>query len=122
MSSQDRDILSNEVKPISYNIRLFDLELGGSFAFHGDVSIDVDIKAAVQSITLNAHELEVQSAVIDGKYVHGRPNLHFSYLGIVDVSQQMMFLMTEALSVLPWAFRRRLAHRRPLSISGTKVP
>lgn len=83
MSSLDRDILPDEVKPISYNIELFDLELGGGFAFHGAVSIDVDIKAAVQSITLNSHELEVQSAVVDGKDVHGRSDCSARVLALL---------------------------------------
>lgn len=67
MSPPDRDVLPNTVKPINYNINLFGLELGGGFAFHGAVTIEIDIRTAVQEITLNAHELEINSATIDGK-------------------------------------------------------
>ena len=71
MSPPDRDVLPNTVKPINYNIELFDLELGGGFTFNGAVTIEIDIRATVQEITLNAHELEVTSAAIDGRNVHG---------------------------------------------------
>ncbi len=75
MSPQDRDVLPDTVKPINYNIKLFDLELGAGFAFHGAVTIEIDIKAAVGEITLNAHELNISSATIDGKDVQGMVHL-----------------------------------------------
>jgi len=60
------------VKPINYNIELSDLELGGAFGYQGLVNIEVDIKSAVASLTLNAHQLKIHSAVIEGKDVNGR--------------------------------------------------
>ncbi len=52
------------VKPINYDISLFDLELGGGFSYQGTVKIDVDIKEATENIVLNSHQLKVHSAEI----------------------------------------------------------
>lgn len=71
MASEDRDVLPDSIKPINYDIKIFDLELGGAFAFRGSVTIEIDVKRAVHEITLNAHQLEVTSATIDSKDVHG---------------------------------------------------
>lgn len=71
MAANDRDVLPNSIKPIHYDIQLFDLELGGTFSFHGRVSIDLDVKTTIHEITLNAHQLEISSAAIDGKNVQG---------------------------------------------------
>lgn len=71
MASEDRDVLPDSIKPINYDIKIFDLELDGGFAFRGSVTIEIDVKRAVHEITLNAHHLEVTSATIDSKDVHG---------------------------------------------------
>lgn len=88
MAPQDRDILPHEyvvssntsvltdksvrVKPINYEIGLFDLELGGAFSFQGIVNIEVKIESAITSITLNAHRLHIHSAEIDSLNIQRR--------------------------------------------------
>ena len=61
----------SRVKPISYSIELFDLELEGSFSYQGLVNIDVNLKSAITTLTLNANQLRIHSAVIGGKTIHG---------------------------------------------------
>ncbi|KAH0378900.1 hypothetical protein KCU92_g8484, partial [Aureobasidium melanogenum] len=60
----DRDVLPDVVKPSNYAISLFDLELGGSWTYQGKVDIDVEVKQETKEITLNTHQLKVQSAQI----------------------------------------------------------
>ena len=50
------------VKPVNYNISLYDLELGGGFSYQGTVKIDLDVKEAPNKIVLNAHQLKVHDA------------------------------------------------------------
>lgn len=52
------------VKPSNYAISLFDLELGGNWTYQGKVDIDVEVKQETKEITLNTHQLKVQSAQI----------------------------------------------------------
>lgn len=54
------------VKPVSYEISLYNLELSGSFSFQGTVKIKLKIKAASKQIILNAHQLSIHSAEISG--------------------------------------------------------
>lgn len=123
MSSQDRDVLPDTVKPINYNIELFKLELGPGFAFHGAVTIEVNIKAPVGEITLNSHELIVKSATIDGKDVQGMSStLNPCTSHTTDVVQQETFRMIGSRSGSLWAFNRRSALRRRLCTSSTKEP
>lgn len=62
--ASDRDILPSDVKPTNYAISLFDLQSGEPWTYQGTVSIDLMVKKAVKSITLNTHELKVHSAEI----------------------------------------------------------
>ena len=59
--------LSHRVKPSNYAISLFDLELGGSWTYQGKVDIDVEVKQETNEITLNTHQLKVQSAQISSE-------------------------------------------------------
>lgn len=67
MASADRSILPDTVKAINYDIELFNLELGGAFSFQGIVKIQVNIKSATKSITLNAHHLTIHEGEISGQ-------------------------------------------------------
>jgi len=46
------------------------LELGGSWSYKGKLNIDLEIKAEVKEITLNTHQLKIQSAGIQTE--HGK--------------------------------------------------
>lgn len=50
------------VKPIHYDLSLYELELGGGFTFQGTVKIQVEIKEPTSEITLNAIDIKVHAA------------------------------------------------------------
>ncbi|EKD21015.1 uncharacterized protein L3040_004632 [Drepanopeziza brunnea f. sp. 'multigermtubi'] len=60
----DRDILPDNIKPINYDISLYDIELGGAFSYKGTVSILGRIVKSTKEITLNSHLLKIQSAEV----------------------------------------------------------
>ncbi|MCJ1268639.1 hypothetical protein MMC22_008527 [Lobaria immixta] len=64
MAARDRDILPNTVKPVNYDIFLYDLELGGEFRFQGMVKIEAEIKAPTAKITLNSIDIKIHSAEV----------------------------------------------------------
>ncbi|KAI9774858.1 MAG: hypothetical protein M1840_000074 [Geoglossum simile] len=64
MAPTDRDVLPDALKPTNYAISLYDLELGGSFSYHGTVKIDVDIKRSTTEVVLNANQLKVNSGEV----------------------------------------------------------
>ena len=55
---------SNSVKPIHYDISLYDLELGGSFTFKGIVDIEVKVQEATKEIVINSNELKIHKTTI----------------------------------------------------------
>ncbi|KAK6437018.1 hypothetical protein LTR95_006793 [Oleoguttula sp. CCFEE 5521] len=62
--AKDRDVLSDDVKPTNYAISLFDLLPQAPWTYQGTVIIDLKVKNATQSITLNTHELNIHSATV----------------------------------------------------------
>ncbi|KAF1811011.1 hypothetical protein P152DRAFT_438711 [Eremomyces bilateralis CBS 781.70] len=60
--AQDRDILPDTVKPVNYELSIYDLELGGAFSYAGTVKIALDIVKSAKEIVLNTHQLEIQTA------------------------------------------------------------
>lgn len=63
-STPQREVLPTNVKPLRYDLTLepfFD-----TFKFDGDLTIDLAVNQKSTSITLNALELEIHSAAIDG--------------------------------------------------------
>jgi len=65
----DRDILPDTVKPLNYDLSLFNLEFGGSWAYEGLVKIESKVKEDTQELVLNTKELEIKSAEVVGKNV-----------------------------------------------------
>jgi aminopeptidase N len=55
------------VKPIHYDISLFDLDLGGTWKYKGVVKIDTKVVKPTKEIVLNAKEIEVQNVEISTK-------------------------------------------------------
>lgn len=55
---------SYRVKPINYAISLTDLLPGEPWTYQGKVSIAIEVKQSVKTITLNTHELKVHSAEV----------------------------------------------------------
>lgn len=60
MNEQKNSICS--VKPVHYELSLYELELGGGFTFQGTVKIQVEIKEPTREITLNALDIKVHEA------------------------------------------------------------
>ncbi|MCJ1307303.1 hypothetical protein MMC25_000949 [Agyrium rufum] len=67
MSFSDRDVLPAALKPINYDISLYDLELGGIWSYQGLVKIEVEVKESTKSVVLNSNQLSVHKASISGQ-------------------------------------------------------
>jgi len=65
--ASDRETLSDNVKPTSYDISLYDLQSGEPWTYQGTVKIDLDVKRPTKSITLNTQELKVHSAEVSSE-------------------------------------------------------
>lgn len=63
-SRLDRDILPDTVKPIHYDLSLYDIELGGAFSFQGTVKITVKVLRSTKSITLNSYQLKIHDSQV----------------------------------------------------------
>ena len=72
------------VKPINYDISLYDLELGGDYGYKGTVKIELDVKKSTQEIVLNAHELKIQKAEVSTEHTKSRSEYHRSVNHIID--------------------------------------
>lgn len=59
--------IGGRVKPVHYNVSLFDLQFGGSWSYKGIVKIDSNVTRPTKSIVLNSKEIEVQDAEVFGK-------------------------------------------------------
>lgn len=65
------------VKPLNYNLSLFDLEFGGGWRYNGIVKIDAAVQRASTKIVLNSKELEISSArlhSVENERMSGRAN------------------------------------------------
>ena len=60
----DRDVLPQIVRPKHYDIKLYDIELGGAFSFQGHVQIKLDVNSTTKEIVLNSHQLKCKTASI----------------------------------------------------------
>ncbi|KAI6708974.1 hypothetical protein JHW43_008509 [Diplocarpon mali] len=60
----DRDILPDNIRPLNYDISIYDIELGGAFSYTGTVKILSKIVKSSREITLNAHLLKIHSAEV----------------------------------------------------------
>ncbi|KAF1990148.1 hypothetical protein K402DRAFT_451716 [Aulographum hederae CBS 113979] len=62
--ASDRDVLPDTVKPTNYNLKIFDIENGGSYNYHGCVMISLDLKKDTKEVVLNANQLEIKESSI----------------------------------------------------------
>jgi aminopeptidase N len=58
--------MGSRIKPVNYNLSLFDLEFGGKWGYSGLVRIDSKIAEPAEEIVINTKELEIQSAEVFG--------------------------------------------------------
>ena len=56
--------IDSRIKPINYNLSLFDLEFGGKWGYRGLVKIDTKVTEQTEEIVINTKELEIQSAEV----------------------------------------------------------
>lgn len=70
MAASDRDILPDTVKPLNYDLSLFNLDFGGSWGYDGLVKIDAHV-SPTKEVVLNTKELKITSAHVltNGKKV-----------------------------------------------------
>lgn len=66
-STPQREVLPTNVKPIRYDLTLE--PLFDTFKFNGDLTIDLEVKEASTSITLNVLEIEIHEAKVNGSAV-----------------------------------------------------
>jgi aminopeptidase N len=63
----DRDILPDTIKPINYDLSLFNLEFGGDWKYDGIVKIQSQVKSETKELVLNTKEIEITGADVLGK-------------------------------------------------------
>lgn len=78
--SSDRDILPDNIKPINYDLSLYDLELGGAFSYQGTVSVLAKVVKSSKEITLNSHQLKIHS--VEVSLEHTKTQQTFKSTGI----------------------------------------
>jgi aminopeptidase N len=87
----DRDILPDTIKPIHYDISIFDLELGGNFSYKGTVSILSQVIKSSNAIVLNSHQLEIHSAEVQSSHGKTQQTVNASEISY-DVPRQRVTL------------------------------
>src|ERR1700733_534833 len=63
-SHSDRDILPDTVKPVHYDLSIYDIELGGAFGFKGTVKITAKILKSTKSVVLNSLQLKIHDSEV----------------------------------------------------------
>jgi len=56
------------VKPVNYDLSIYDIEFLGDWTYQGTVKIDLDIKKTAKDIVLNAHKLTLHSATLSTEH------------------------------------------------------
>ncbi|EEQ91958.2 hypothetical protein RJZ56_006194 [Blastomyces dermatitidis] len=64
MNPSDRETLPDVAKPTHYDLSLFNLKLGSSWAYNGKVKIDTQVYRPTNELVLNVKELTVDDAEI----------------------------------------------------------
>ncbi|KAL8969316.1 MAG: hypothetical protein Q9197_004404 [Variospora fuerteventurae] len=78
-SPADRDILPGCVKPVNYDISLYDLELGGDYSYNGLVKIELQIKRPTRKIVVNAHQLKIRHVQLSSESARSQKAADISY-------------------------------------------
>ncbi|KAL9028297.1 MAG: hypothetical protein Q9196_003321 [Gyalolechia fulgens] len=67
LSNGDRDVLSDSVIPVNYDISLYDIELGGGFNYKGIVGIQIQVKRPTKEIVVNASRLKIHDVELSSE-------------------------------------------------------
>ncbi|EEP79230.1 GTP-binding protein ypt1 [Uncinocarpus reesii 1704] len=62
MGKDDRETLPDVAKPSNYAISLYNLQLGGSWGYNGNVKIDIKVARPTSELVLNVKAIDVQTA------------------------------------------------------------
>ncbi|KAH8593339.1 peptidase family M1-domain-containing protein [Bisporella sp. PMI_857] len=60
----ERDVLPDNIKPIHYDLSIYDIELGGNFGYSGTVSIRSNIVKTTKEVVVNTHQITIKSAEV----------------------------------------------------------
>jgi hypothetical protein len=63
----DRDILPDIIKPVNYDLSLFNLEFVGTWSYDGLVKIASKVKQATNELVINTNELDIKGAEVLGQ-------------------------------------------------------
>ncbi|KAK5280490.1 hypothetical protein LTR40_006276 [Exophiala xenobiotica] len=63
----DRDILPDIIKPVNYDLSLFNLEFGGTWSYDGLLKIASKVKQATNELVINTNELDIKGAEVLGQ-------------------------------------------------------
>ncbi|KAH6723326.1 aminopeptidase-like protein [Leptodontidium sp. MPI-SDFR-AT-0119] len=95
--ANDRDILPDNIKPINYDLSLYDIELGGAFSYQGTVSILSKIVKSSKEITLNAHLLKIHTVEISLEHTKTQQTFKSSGISYDAPRQRTTISFTEDL-------------------------
>jgi aminopeptidase N len=95
----DRDVLPDTVKPINYDISIYDLELGGAFSYHGTVRILSKVLKSSKEITLNSHQLKIHSAQVQLEHTKTQQAFAVSEISYDATRQRVTLFFTEEIPV-----------------------
>ncbi|KAG0648183.1 Aminopeptidase [Hyphodiscus hymeniophilus] len=98
-STPDRDILPDNVRPVNYDISLFDLELGGSFSYRGTVAIELKISKTSKEISLNAHQLKIHGAELSVEHTKTSQSFKAAEISYDAPRQRATLIFPEELPV-----------------------
>lgn len=64
--ASDRDVLPSHIKPLNYNLSLYNLKFGGDWQYDGTVKIDSKVAKETNEIVLNVKDVKISSAAVAG--------------------------------------------------------
>ncbi|KAK8212744.1 peptidase family M1-domain-containing protein [Phyllosticta capitalensis] len=97
--ASDRDILPDTVKPINYDISLYDLEHGGAWSYQGKVVITADIRQATKEIVLNACQLKIHEVTVATEHTKTQQAFNASKITYDEASQRATLAFDQELPV-----------------------
>jgi aminopeptidase N len=95
----DRDILPDSIKPVNYDISLYDLEMGGSYSYQGTVTITAKIVKSTREIVLNAHQLKIHSSEVSIEHTKTQQSFKSSNISYDAPRQRVTISFPEELPV-----------------------
>ena len=98
-SASDRDVLPDNVKPVNYDISLFDIELGGSFSYEGTVAIQLKVTKSSKEVSLDCHHLKIHGAELSVDHTKTTQSFKATKITYDAPRQRATLVFPEELSV-----------------------